>query len=74
LHPGAGTIVAGAVLAGVVVLPILLLAGYYTAVVTTRFGLDPDNHGVPTITSLLDLVGIAAVLFAMGVLGVGANG
>jgi mgtE-like transporter len=74
LHPGAGTIVAVAVLAGVVVLPILLLAGYYTAVVTTRFGLDPDNHGVPTITSLLDLVGIAAVLFAMGVLGVGANG
>jgi len=74
LHPGAGTIVAVALLAGLIVLPILLLSGYYTAVVTTRFGLDPDNHGVPTITSLLDLVGIAAVLFAMGVLGVGANG
>jgi mgtE-like transporter len=74
LHPGAATIVAGTLLAGVIVLPILLLAGYYTAVVTTRFGLDPDNHGVPMITSLLDLAGVAAILFAMGVLGVTVNG
>jgi mgtE-like transporter len=74
LHPGAATIVAGALLAGVIVLPILLLAGYYSAVVTTRFGLDPDNHGVPMITSLLDLAGVAAVLFAMGVLGVAVHG
>jgi mgtE-like transporter len=74
LHPGAATIVAGALLAGVIVLPILLLAGYYSAVVTTRFGLDPDNHGVPLITSLLDLAGVAAVLFAMGVLGVAVHG
>jgi mgtE-like transporter len=74
LHPGAATIVGGALLAGVVLLPIVLLSGYYTAVVTTRFGLDPDNHGVPIITSLLDLAGVAAVLFAMGVLGVATNG
>ena len=51
LHPDAGTIVAGTVLAGLIVLPILLVAGYYVAVVTSRFGLDPDNHGVPIITS-----------------------
>ena len=69
LHPGVGAIVAGTLLAGVIVLPIILLAGYYTAVVTTRFGLDPDNQGVPLITSLMDLVGVAAVLFAMGVSG-----
>lgn len=74
LHPGAGTIVAGTLLAGLIVLPIILLAGYYTAVVTTRFGLDPDNHAVPVITSLLDLAGVAAVLFAMGVLGVSIHG
>lgn len=74
LHPNAGTIVAGTVLAGLIVLPILLVAGYYVAVVTARFGLDPDNHGVPIITSLMDLVGVAAVLFAMGVSGVTIHG
>lgn len=74
LHPGVGTIVAGTLLAGVIVLPITLLAGYYTAVVTTRFGLDPDNQGVPLITSLMDLAGVAAVLFAMGVSGATVHG
>jgi mgtE-like transporter len=69
LHPGVSTIVAGTLLAGAIVLPITLLAGYYSAVVTARFGLDPDNQGVPFITSLMDLAGVAAVLFAMGVSG-----
>lgn len=74
LHPGVATIVAGTVLAGVIVLPITVLTGYYTAVVTTRFGLDPDNQGVPIITSLMDLAGVAAVLFAMGVSGATIHG
>ena len=43
--------VGGTVLAGLLVLPVILVVGYYVAVLTTRFGLDPDNHGVPTITS-----------------------
>lgn len=74
LHPGAGVVVAGTLLAGMLVLPVTLLAGYYTGVVTTRFGLDPDNHGVPLITSLMDLTGVAAILVSMGVLGVAING
>jgi mgtE-like transporter len=74
LHPGVGAIVGGTLLAGVIVLPITLLAGYYTSVVSTRFGLDPDNQGVPIITSLMDLAGVAAVLFAMGVSGATVHG
>jgi mgtE-like transporter len=74
LHPGAGIVVAGTLLAGLLVLPVTLLAGYYTGVVTTRFGLDPDNHGVPLITSLMDLTGVVAILVSMGVLGVAVNG
>jgi mgtE-like transporter len=68
--PPAGLMVGGSVLAGALVLPITLAVGYYVAVLTTRFGLDPDNHGVPTITATLDLTGVAAVLFVMSVLGV----
>jgi mgtE-like transporter len=69
-RPPAGVLVAGTVLAGLLVLPVTLVVGYYVAVLTTRFGLDPDNHGVPTITATLDLTGVAAVLFVMSVLGV----
>lgn len=69
-RPPAGLMLGGTVLAGVLVLPITLFAGYYVAVLTMRFGLDPDNHGVPTITATMDLSGVAAVLFVMSVLGV----
>ncbi|MGZ5353113.1 MAG: magnesium transporter, partial [Actinomycetota bacterium] len=71
---GVASIVTGTLLAGVIVLPLTLLAGYYTAVVTARFGLDPDNQGVPIITSLMDLAGVAAILFAMGVSGATIHG
>jgi mgtE-like transporter len=74
LHPSGAAIVGGTLLAGVIVLPITLIAGYYTAVGSIRFGLDPDNQGVPIITSLMDLVGVAAILFAMGVSGVIVHG
>ncbi len=69
-RPPAGLMIGGTVLAGILVLPVTLVVGYYVAILTTRFGLDPDNHGVPTITATLDLTGVAAVLFVMSVLGV----
>ena len=69
-RPPAGLMIGGTVLAGILVLPVTLVVGYYVAMLTTRFGLDPDNHGVPTITATLDLTGVAAVLFVMSVLGV----
>jgi mgtE-like transporter len=57
-------------LAGAIVLPITLVVGYYLAVLTSRFGIDPDNQGVPSITSLLDLAGVAAILLVMRTSGV----
>ena len=61
-------------LAGLLVLPVTLVVGYYIAVLTSRFGLDPDNHGVPIITSVMDLTGVAAVLVAMSLSGVAIHG
>jgi mgtE-like transporter len=43
---------------------------YYIAVITTRFGLDPDNHSVPIITSAMDLVGVVSFLAVLAVFGV----
>ena len=68
--PSALTLVSSTLLAGALVLPITLLVGYYVAVITSRFGIDPDNQGVPFITSLLDLAGVAAILFVMRTSGV----
>lgn len=73
-HPGAGTMIGGTLLAGVLALPVVIGVGYYLAIVTSRFGLDPDNQSVPIITSVMDLVGVAAVLIAMATLGVAING
>jgi mgtE-like transporter len=72
--PSFTTLVAGTFLAGLIVTPITLVAGYYLAIGTFRFGLDPDDQSVPIITSLMDLAGVAVVLFVMTSLGVLANG
>ena len=72
--PSLPTLVGGTLLAGLIVTPITLVASYYLAVVTYRFGLDPDNQSVPIITSLMDLSGIAVLLFVMTSLGVLSHG
>jgi mgtE-like transporter len=69
-HPGAGPMIGGTVLAGTVAIPITLSLAYAVAVLTSRHGLDPDNHGVPIITSVMDLSGVAVFLVAMTVVGV----
>jgi mgtE-like transporter len=72
--PSFPTLVVGTILSGLIVTPVTLVAGYYLAVGTFRFGLDPDNQGVPIITSVMDLTGVAVVLFVMTSLGVLPNG
>jgi mgtE-like transporter len=72
--PTVTEMVGGTLLAGLLVLPAILVVGYEVAVLTARFGLDPDDHSVPIITSVMDVAGVAAVLWAMGVLGVVIHG
>jgi mgtE-like transporter len=72
--PAFGTLVGGTTLAGLIATPITLAASYYLAIGTYRFGLDPDNQSVPIITSVMDLAGIAVVLFVMTSLGVLPHG
>jgi mgtE-like transporter len=72
--PSLGALVAGVLLAGILVTPITIVAGYYLAIVTYRFGLDPDNQGVPIITSVMDLAGVAVVLLVMTSSGVLPHG
>jgi len=73
-RPGAGQMVGSTILAGLLVLPVALVLGYYLAVGTSRFGLDPDNHSVPLITGVMDLTAVAAFVFALSVSGVAGHG
>jgi mgtE-like transporter len=63
--PSALILIGATLLSGLLVTPLTVLAGYYLAIVTYRFGLDPDNQGVPIITSVMDLAGVAVVLIVM---------
>jgi mgtE-like transporter len=72
--PAFGTMVLGTLIAGLVVTPVTIAVGYYLAVGTYRFGLDPDNQSVPIITSVMDLAGVAVVLLVMTSLGVLPHG
>lgn len=73
-HPGAMTMVMGTLVAGLMATAVAIIVSYYVAILTTRFGLDPDNHSVPIITSVLDLTGVITFLFALAIFGVALHG
>jgi mgtE-like transporter len=72
--PGAGVLIGGTLLAGILSMVVAIPAAYYIAILTTRFGLDPDNHSVPIITSVMDLSGVLTLLFVLSVFGVATHG
>ena len=69
-YPGAvrfvGVVMAGGILATLVAAVI----GYYAAIITFRFGLDPDNHTIPLVTSGMDLLGVICLVTALVMFGV----
>ena len=71
-YPGA--VVASTVLAGLIVTPITIVVSYYLAIATFRFGWDPDNFSIPISSAVMDLAGVACVLFVMSVSGVIGHG
>src|SRR3990170_328289 len=72
--PAFGALLRGTLLAGLIVTPLTIAASYELAILTYRFGLDPDNQSVPIITSVMDLAGVACVLLVMTSSGVLSHG
>ncbi len=50
---------------GILCTTFLNFASYYIAILAFKFGLNPDNHTIPLITSLTDVVGVICLIFAM---------
>jgi mgtE-like transporter len=67
--PGAARMMGVSLLAGFLATTSSVIVGYYSAVVTHRHGLDPDNHGIPIVTSSLDLLGALSLILAIVLLG-----
>jgi mgtE-like transporter len=69
--PGALRMVAVSLLGGFVATTFAVGIAYYGAIVAFRLGLDPDNHGIPLITSSMDLIGAFALIMAIVLVGIG---
>ncbi|MHC1600345.1 MAG: magnesium transporter [Candidatus Methanospirareceae archaeon] len=52
-------------LGGILCTTFLNFASYYIAILSFRFGMDPDNDTIPLITSLTDVVGVLCLLFVI---------
>ena len=68
--PGFVKMIEVSLLAGYLATLAAAILAYATAVATFRFGLDPDNHGVPIVTSSIDLLGMFALVGSIVLLGV----
>ncbi len=48
----------------------LAVTAYTAATATYRFGLDPDNHAIPIVTSTMDFLGMLCLVAALAIVGV----
>jgi mgtE-like transporter len=72
LHsPGPFDMALVALIGGFLATTFAIAVAYYGAVVSYRMGIDPDNVGIPLVTSSLDLIGSLCFILAVIVVGVG---
>lgn len=69
--PTLPTLVAVTVVGGLLGTTLLSIVSYTAATATSRFGLDPDNHAIPIVTSAMDFLGILVLIAAMAIFQVG---
>ncbi len=63
--PGVVKVLEVSLLAGLLATTCAVVVACAAAAATFRLGLDPDNHGVPIVTSSLDLLGAASLIFVL---------
>jgi mgtE-like transporter len=57
------------VLAGEMLLVAVNLIAYYVSIISFKRGIDPDNVSIPTITSVVDVVGVASLIVVLIIVG-----
>jgi len=67
--PATFALIGAILLAGLLATTLANVVGYLGAFVTYRYGWDPDNFGIPLVTSTSDLVGAASFMLVIAVFG-----
>ncbi|MEX2256921.1 MAG: magnesium transporter [Acidimicrobiia bacterium] len=67
--PGAAEMVGLMLLAGIMATVASCVVAYGAALVTYRLGWDPDNNGVPLVSSASDFLGAASLMVSLVILG-----
>lgn len=67
--PGVVDVVSVAVLGGLLTTAFVVVIGYYGTIAAVRLGADPDNVGIPLVTSTVDLIGAYALVLAVTIVG-----
>ncbi|MEM9893604.1 MAG: magnesium transporter [Actinomycetota bacterium] len=68
--PGLALLILVAVSGGLVATAFVAAIAYYGTLLVVRFGLDPDNHGIPMVSASLDVVGSLTLVGALLLWGV----
>ena len=68
--PGVVMLVVVALTGGLVATTFVAAVAYYGTLAVVRFGLDPDNHGIPLVSASLDVVGALTLVGALLLWGV----
>jgi mgtE-like transporter len=63
--PGLGYMVGVSLVAGMVGLVLVVAVAYYTTVAAVRNNLDPDNYGIPAVSSFVDLAGAITLVITI---------
>jgi mgtE-like transporter len=69
-YPGVLRFTAVVLAGGFLATVVAAIIGYYAAILTFRFGFDPDNHTIPLVTSGMDLLGVICLVVALVVFGI----
>jgi mgtE-like transporter len=70
--PGPLRVIGVSLVAGLIATAAAIVVAYYAAIATYRLGMDPDNHGIPLITSSMDFIGVIALILGMMAFGLGS--
>ncbi len=60
--PGLAEMILISVVSGFILISLVNIISYSTATMSFRYGLDPDNFGIPVITSAIDLLGATILI------------
>lgn len=67
--PPLSTMIVLSLIAGMISTTILSILAYYLSIATFRMSLDPDDHTIPLITSMIDVFGVVAFVATILLLG-----